>query len=55
METVISDAIKSLAQKAATSTSHEALHYSQAALNLMHVLQVKQHIAMSTPPTATSA
>ena len=34
METVINDAIKALAQKAKDAQPHEALHLSQAALNL---------------------
>ena len=42
METTIDDAIKNLAEKAKTAPSHEALHYTQAALNLAHVLQVKK-------------
>jgi hypothetical protein len=40
METEINEAIKALAAKAKTAASHEALHYTQAALNLAHVLQV---------------
>ena len=42
METEINEAIKKLAEKAKTAPSHEALHYTQAALNLAHVLQVKK-------------
>ena len=42
METEINEAIKALAEKAKIAKeSHEALHYTQAALNLAHVLQVK--------------
>jgi hypothetical protein len=45
METEINEAIKVLAEKAkAAPASHEALHYTQAALNLAHVLQVKKQI-----------
>ena len=44
METEINEAIKSLAEKAKTAQSHEALHFTQAALNLAHVLQVKKQI-----------
>lgn len=40
METEINEAIKALATKAKDAPSHEALHLSQAALNLAHVLQV---------------
>ena len=47
METEINDAIKVLAEKAKTAQSHEALHYTQAALNLVHVLQVKKQVAQS--------
>lgn len=42
METTLNEAIKALAEKAKTALSHEALHYTQAALNLAHVLQVKK-------------
>jgi len=42
METAINDAIKNLAEKAKSAPSHEALHYTQAALNLAHVLQVQK-------------
>lgn len=44
METEINEAIKTLAEKAKAASSHEALHYTQAALNLAHVLQVKKQI-----------
>ena len=45
METEINEAIRALAEKAkAASQPHEALHLSQAALNLAHVLQVKKQI-----------
>ncbi len=40
MEKEIKDAIKDLANKAKTAPSHEAMHQTQAALNLAHVLQV---------------
>ena len=47
METEVNEAIKVLAEKAKAAPSHEALHYTQAALNLAHVLQVvKQTEAM---------
>jgi hypothetical protein len=42
METEINEAIKALAKKATQAQPHEALHLSQAALNLAHVLQVKK-------------
>ena len=42
METEINEAIKSLATKVAQALPHEALHLSQAALNLAHALQVKK-------------
>lgn len=42
MDAVINEAIKALAEKAKSAQPHEALHYSQAALNLAHVLQVKK-------------
>ena len=42
METEINETIKALAKKAAEAPSHEALHLTQAALNLAHVLQVKK-------------
>jgi hypothetical protein len=42
METEINEVIKALATKAAQAQPHEALHLSQAALNLAHVLQVKK-------------
>lgn len=42
----IRDAIKTLADKAkAAPASHEALHYSQSALNLAHTLQVLAEVA----------
>ena len=44
METVINEAIKALAQKATTALPHEALHLSQSALNLAHVLQVMNQL-----------
>ena len=41
METEINKAIKKLAEKAEKAdVAHDALHYSQAALNLAHALQV---------------
>lgn len=42
METVIIDVIKVLSEKAKTVPAHEAMHLTQAALNLAHVLQVKK-------------
>lgn len=42
METEINEAIKALAEKAKTAPSHEAMHLTQAALNLAHVLQVQK-------------
>ena len=42
MENVITEAIKLLAEKAKLAQSHEALHYTQAVLNLAHSLQVKK-------------
>jgi len=47
METEVTKAIKDLAEKAAAAQAHEAMHYSQAALNLAHVLQVKKEIDMT--------
>lgn len=44
MEKEINESIKKLAEKAKSAPSHEALHYTQAALNLAHVLQVKKQI-----------
>ena len=44
METAINDASKTLAEKAKVAQPHEALHYTQAALNLAHVLQVRKQI-----------
>jgi len=42
MEKIINSVIEALARKAQVAASHEALHYTQAALNLAHVLQVIQ-------------
>jgi hypothetical protein len=42
METEVNEVIKTLAEKAKAAPAHEALHYSQAALNLAHALQVKK-------------
>lgn len=47
METDIDAAIKALADKAKAAPAHEAMHYTQAALNLAHALQVRRQ----TPPT----
>lgn len=40
MEKAIKESIKELAEKAKSAPSHEALHLSQSALNLVHVLAV---------------
>ena len=42
METAINEAIKALAEKAKAAPAHEAMHLTQSALNLAHVLQVKK-------------
>jgi hypothetical protein len=42
MENVLNEVIKALAEKAKTAAPHEALHYTQAVLNLAHALQVKK-------------
>ena len=42
METEINEAIKTLIAKAKAAPSHEAMHYTQAILNLQHALQVKK-------------
>lgn len=42
MKNELNEAIKALAEKAKAAPSHEALHYTQAALNLAHVLQVQK-------------
>ena len=45
METEINEVIKKLAEKAnAANSPNEALHYTQAALNLAHILQIKKQI-----------
>ena len=48
MNTEINEAIKTLAEKSKDALSHEALHFTQAALNLAHVLQVKKQIDAET-------
>lgn len=45
MENDVKEVIKALANKAKDAPPHEALHLSQAALNLAHVLQVNKQIA----------
>jgi hypothetical protein len=40
MENVIKEVIKVLAEKAQTAVAQEAMHLTQSALNLAHVLQV---------------
>ena len=50
METVINEAIKALAEKTKTVPSHEALHFSQAALNLAHEL-----LALKNTPAGVAA
>lgn len=42
MKEAIETAIKILAEKTKSATPQEALHYTQAALNLAHVLQVQK-------------
>jgi hypothetical protein len=42
METEIIEVIKALAKKAKEAPPHEALHLTQAALNLAQVLQIKK-------------
>ena len=49
MEIDINEAIRILAQKAKSAMPHEALHLSQAALNLAHVLQVKKQLEQPKP------
>ena len=44
MENEIKEAIKELANKSKTSKSHEALHETQAALNLAQALQVLSQV-----------
>lgn len=40
MKSVIEEVIKLLVEKVKYAQSNEALHYTQAALNLAHVLQI---------------
>jgi hypothetical protein len=40
MKTEMENAINALTEKAKAAPSHEALHFTQAALNLAHTLQV---------------
>ena len=47
MDKEINETITALAQRAKDAPSHEALHLSQAALNLAHVLQVKKQIEVT--------
>jgi hypothetical protein len=47
MEKKLNEAVEVLIAKAKISQSHEAMHYSQAALNLMHALQVRSQIEQS--------
>lgn len=49
METAIKEAIKELAyrSKSDASTAPMALNYSQAALNLAHVLQTLKHTELA--------
>jgi len=48
METVINNIIKVLTVKAAeVDEAQKALNYTQAALNLAHVLQVKKQIEVT--------
>ena len=42
METAINEAIKALIKKAKVAQPHEAMHLTQAILNLEHTLQVKK-------------
>lgn len=50
METAINQVIEALAWKAKDAKDpHEALHLTQAALNLAHVLQVKKQIEPVKP------
>jgi hypothetical protein len=44
METAIETAIKALAEKSKEAQAHEAMHLSQAALNLAHTLQVLKQV-----------
>jgi hypothetical protein len=48
MNTEINEAIKTLAEKSKDALPHEALQFTQAALNLAHVLQVKKQIDAAT-------
>jgi hypothetical protein len=45
MQTEIKEAIKVLVAKAKQAPAHEAMHFSQAALNLCHAAQVQAEIA----------
>lgn len=47
MESEIDHAIKALANKAKSAPSHEAIHYTQSALNLAHVRQVMMQVALA--------
>lgn len=47
MNTTILTVIKALAEKSAATPSHEALHFSQAALNLAHVMQVMKQVEVT--------
>jgi hypothetical protein len=40
MKTKVENAIETLVERAKAAPSHEALHLTQAALNLAHMLQV---------------
>lgn len=44
MKTAINEAIKALAEKSKTAQPHEALHLSQAVLNLAHAKQILRNI-----------
>jgi len=47
MEAKVKNAIEALADRAKEASAHEALHYTQAALNLAHMIQVMQQITKS--------
>lgn len=48
METKVKDVITVLSEKAKSAAPHEALHLSQAALNLAHLLQLFAQIKVTS-------
>jgi hypothetical protein len=56
MDTTMNATITLLAQQITTTTkSEDALRYSQAALNLAHVLQVKRQTEVTQPDASRAA